>query len=68
MDRYIGMDVHSASCTAGILSAKGIPGCDCGADSLVDDETLECVFSESLETRPRGQTVMPRFQPSVWAV
>ena len=23
MDRYIGMDVHSASCTAGVLSAKG---------------------------------------------
>jgi hypothetical protein len=23
MDRYIGLDVHSASCTAGVLSAKG---------------------------------------------
>ena len=23
MDRYIGMDVHSASCTVGVLSAKG---------------------------------------------
>ncbi len=23
MDRYIGMDVHSASCTTGVLSAKG---------------------------------------------
>ena len=23
MDRYIGMDVHSASCTASVLSAKG---------------------------------------------
>ena len=23
MDRYIGLDVHSASCTVGVLSAKG---------------------------------------------
>ncbi|MBN2717205.1 MAG: hypothetical protein JXX14_15235, partial [Deltaproteobacteria bacterium] len=23
MDRYIGLDVHSASCTAGVLSVKG---------------------------------------------
>jgi hypothetical protein len=23
MERYIGLDVHSASCTAGVLSAKG---------------------------------------------